>query len=259
MYKMCILLPTISPERTRKTINQLIPILNNDVHLFILAQGFTPNIDLNPYVTFKVFPDKVGTMMANMYAYRYAPDAEFYYFIDDDFEFRDGFVNDIMNVVLHMTLNDTKVVSLVCNITNGKSRKFDNSRFIRKAELKEIPFIRKESGIILHRDVYKGEHITTAYGEDNAKIVHAYLDGYEPHIAFVNVTHNNNSKEPDSWNIISEQMFGAPNKLLRKHFYGKEYFMHHGYLNQNQTLTEKAISIHAYNKSRLKLINGGNK
>ena len=115
MYKICILLPTISEERTRKTINELIPLLSDDVHLFILPQEFTPDISMNPYVSFKVLPEKIGTMMANAYAYRYAPDAEFYYFIDDDFEFRDGFVNDIMDMILHMTLNDYVICCLSCN------------------------------------------------------------------------------------------------------------------------------------------------
>lgn len=85
MYKLCILLPTISKDRCKSTINQLIPLLNEDIHLFILNQTFELDIDPNPYVTYKHTENKLGTMVASSLAIRNAPDAEFYYLIDDDF------------------------------------------------------------------------------------------------------------------------------------------------------------------------------
>lgn len=40
MYKLCIVLPSISEERTKSTIGQLLELLSEEVHLFILNQEF---------------------------------------------------------------------------------------------------------------------------------------------------------------------------------------------------------------------------
>lgn len=254
MYKLCILLPTISKERCKNTINQLIPLLNEDIHLFILNQTFELDIDPNPYVTCKYVENKLGTMVANSIVYENAPEAEYYYFIDDDFEFREGFTADMIDVLQYMTLSHVYVMSLICNITNGKYSKFFKSSKIRRAAENEIPLLRKESGLILHRDVFLGEHVVAAYGEDNAKISHAYLDGYDVYISFVNITHKNNQDYEDSWNNVSTELFGSDNNKLKKdNFYGKLYFIRRGYTDQNQRFTSLATTIHIYNKERLLL------
>lgn len=237
MYKLCILLPTISKDRCKHTINQLIPLLDEDIHLFILNQNFKLDIDPNPYVTYKHIENKLGTMVANFTVREYAPEAEYYYFIDDDFEFREGFTTDMIDILQYMTLSHVHVMSLICNITNGKSIKFFKNSRIRKAAENEIPLVRKESGLILHRDVYIGEHALAAYGEDNAKISHAYLDGYDVYISFVNITHINNQNNADSWNTVSTELFNSDNKKLRKdNFYGKLYFMQRGYMDQKSEI-----------------------
>ena len=254
MYNLCILLPTINKERCKNTINQLISLLNENIHLFILNQTFELDIDPNPYVTCKYVENKLGTMVANSIVYENAPEAEYYYFIDDDFEFREGFDTDVIEVLQYMTLSQVHVMSLICNITNGKYGKFFKSSKIRRAAENEIPLLRKESGLILHRDVFLGEHKITAYGEDNAKISHAYLDGYDIYISFVNITHKNNQNHEDSWNNGSAELFGSDNKKLRKdNFYGKLYFMQRGYMDQNQRFTSLAKTIHNYNNERLLL------
>lgn len=150
------------------------------------------------------------------------------------------------------------VCSLICNKTNGKNFKYKNTGFMRLASRLEIPMLRKESGLIMRKNVFLGEHMVTAYGEDQAKVVHAFLDGYEIYLAFVNITHMNNQNKEDSWSVLSTQMFHGTNRDLRKeNFYGQLFFTKNNYLDKRQRLTSSAEIIHTYNKIRVDLKHGG--
>ena len=259
-YNLCILLPTVSSVRCRNTLNQLKQFLITNkyqIGIHIYSQGFEVKLEEEYDITTISSDTNVGTMNANSVVRTTAPDAEYYMYIDDDFIFHPGFESDLTDVLSRLDAFKIKATSLISSVTGGKSYKFDTTKtFFREARINEIPFLRKESGIILHNSVFTKEHILTAYGEDNAKLTHAYLDGHDVYLAFVKITHMNNQNEDDSWNTLSSEIFEDDNKNLRRNFYGKQFFMKYGYMDSNQRLTPVAIEIHKYNKMRLEIKNG---
>ena len=85
MYKLCILLPTINEDRCLNVIQQLSSFLSPDIKLFVYNQCFElPTFDnvINLYSEIGM-----GTMLSGHYCIKNAPESQYYYFIDDDFEF----------------------------------------------------------------------------------------------------------------------------------------------------------------------------
>lgn len=245
--KLCILLPTMNEKRCWKTIQQLQSFLSDDINLFVFSQEFR----LPPimYVDSIYGDTAVGTMFANNTVLRDAPKAEMYLLIDDDFVFRKGFEEDIINTLEFMYEAKLGVCSLICNVFGSQKKCVHSNHARRLAMAKEIPFLRKESGIMIRPEVYIGEHIHTALGEDNAKIVHAWLDGYDVGISFVNISHI--SAQKDGWRSMSVKMYGKPYDTLKEEWYGRRYFMSQGYtLDGSGMFSEIAFSIRKYNKQR---------
>lgn len=247
MYKLCILLPTINEDRCLNVIQQLSSFLSPDIKLFVYNQCFElPTFDnvINLYSEVGM-----GTMLSSHYCIKNAPESQYYYFIDDDFEFNSGFGDSIIKTIDYMEQNKI----CVCSIVHKKNKFFCEPNIDqRPAKIYEIPLLRKESGILIKNGVYIGSHLDVAYGEDNAILTHAYLDGYDVGISFVtNIIHHNNQMVEESWNRRSEIMYGQNYKKLQYEFYGRKYFMAKGYISQGQNLTKLAIDIHNYNYSRL--------
>lgn len=248
MYRLCILLPTINEDRCLNIIKQLSSFLNTDIKLFVYNQCFElPSFDNVENLYSEI---GVGVTVAGHNCIKNAPESQYYYFIDDDFEFNSGFNDSIIKSIDYMEQNNISVCSLV-NKRKNKIVRDSNNNIRRLASTYEIPLLRKESGILIKNGVYIGSHLDVAYGEDNAILSHAFMDGYDVAISFVtNIIHNNQMVE-ESWNRRSEIMYGENYKKLQYEFYGRKYFMEKGYMTQNQKFTQLAIDIHNYNYSRL--------
>ena len=203
MKDLVILLPTCRQDMFKRCLGTL---RESPFHLHVVAQKFKPKLE-------HVYLDKlISTARANNHAFVTAPDAKYYMFIDDDFIFEEDWAEDVKFAISN--LEQHKNIGAISLLDSKKIRSHKSSKVLglKKKEIyyndhNSVLFLRKESGIIIRKELVHTDLDITAYGEDFAKLIHCFLDGYEVCNILVDIRHMHNHTHENSWKNLSKQLF----------------------------------------------------
>lgn len=245
MEKLSIIIPSVREHLLYRCISSMDGYPGYPVT--IIAQK------IKPIYTHHYFDEYLTIFGAFAKGIEMALPSEYYFLIDDDFIFREGYRENILHAI-HVL--DTKPDIGCIIFSDNKNKKSQNNRIdvdlipgmLHILAPKEIVHARKESGLIIRRELLKEVFENTAHGEDFSKIIHCYLDGYDIGMIKANITHEHNPKDDLSWDKLSKELFGEYTKYDVNHFYYR--VLKDMKLLDNDGLTEAGLKTHEYNKRR---------
>lgn len=171
----------------------------------------------------------------------------------EDFVFREGYRENILHAI-HVLDTQSDIGCII--FSDNKNKKSQNKRInvelasgmVHILSSKEIIHARKESGLIIRRELLKESFENTPHGEDFSKIMHCYLDGYDVGMIKANITHEHDPKDNLSWDNLSRELFNKHTKFDNQYFYYR--VLKDMNLLDKDGLTEIGLKVHEYNKKR---------